>query len=401
MTGPSNVAYFDCFSGASGDMLIGSLLDAGLEKDALAEALAPLAVSEYEIAVERCQQHAVTGAKFSVHVNLVEQPHRHLSDIEKILSSSTLPQADIDRSLAIFRRLARAEATVHGTTIEDVHFHEVGAVDSIVDVVGFVIGLRLLGVQQVYASPLSLGSGFIHSAHGRLPVPAPATLEILSEAGAPTVPSDAQTELVTPTGAAILCEVAEFRRPPMRIRRVGYGFGSKSLPWPNAVRVWLGESASVGGPTPADAGGQDSVIELACNIDDMTGEALGFSMERLFGAGALDVWFTPIQMKKNRPAVKVSVLARPQDGETLSRLLLTETSTLGVRRHAWQRDIAQRDYVEVATPWGSVRVKQKMLDGQAISAAPEYEDCARLAREAGVPITRVFEAAIAGSKIMG
>jgi pyridinium-3,5-bisthiocarboxylic acid mononucleotide nickel chelatase len=352
-----------------------------------------LGLAGYQLSAEERRQHALSGTKFSVHVNLAEQPHRHLSDIETILRDSHLPAADIERSMAIFLRLARAEAKVHGTSIDHVHFHEVGAVDSIVDVVGFVVGLRLLGIERIFASPLTLGSGFIESAHGRLPVPVPATLEILSEAGVPTIPSDAQTELVTPTGAAILSELAEFRRPALRVRKVGYGFGSKELPWVNAVRVWLGD---------VDAGASqetsDTVIELACNLDDMTGEQLGFSMERLLGAGALDVWFTPIQMKKNRPAVKLSVLTRPEQQAEISQMLLSETSTLGVRRQVWQRDTAQREIIEVATPWGNVRLKRKMIDGQIASAAPEYEDCAARAREAGVPLARVYEAALAGGR---
>ena len=391
MTNSLKIAYFDCFSGASGDMLIGSLLDAGLSSDALIDELVALAVSEFHMEIESRQQHGLQGTKFSVEVNLNEQPHRHLSDIEKIVSDSTLPQADVERSLAIFRRLARAEAKVHGTTIDRVHFHEVGAVDSIVDVVGFVVGLRLLGIQQVYSSPLTLGSGFIQSAHGRLPVPVPATMEILAEAGVPTQPSEARTELVTPTGAAILSELAEFRRPAMRLQGVGYGFGSKKLPWLNAVRVWLGELDA-----EDSSSSQDMVVELACNIDDMTGEELGFVMEQLFEAGALDVWFTPIQMKKNRPAVKLSALTRPDDQESVSRLLLSETSTLGVRRLIWGRDIAQREMVEIVTPWGSVRAKLKKLDGRVVAISPEYEDCAARAREAGVPLSRVYEAAIAG-----
>ena len=391
MTSSVQIAYFDCFSGASGDMLVGSLLDAGLSLDALRQELEPLALSGYDLSAERRLQRGLSGTKFSVNVNLDEQPHRHLSDIEKILSDSTLPQADIKGSLAIFRRLARAEAKVHGTTIDHVHFHEVGAVDSIVDVVGFVVGLRLLGIQQVYSSPLTLGSGFIQSAHGRLPVPVPATMEILAEAGVPTQPSEAKTELVTPTGAAILSELAEFHRPAMRLGGVGYGFGSKELPWLNAVRVWLGEMDA-----EDSAGDRDMVVELACNIDDMTGEELGFIMERLFEAGALDVWFTPIQMKKNRPAVKLSVLARPDNQEAVSRLLLSETSTLGVRHQVWQRDIAQREIVEIVTPWGSVRAKLKKLDGHVVAISPEYQDCAARAKEAGVSLSRVYEAALAG-----
>jgi uncharacterized protein (TIGR00299 family) protein len=387
-------AYFDCFSGASGDMLIGALLDAGLPLDALRAELNKLALSGYALSAERRQQHGLMGTKFHVQVDLSEQPHRHLSDIEAILAGSHLPDADIARSLAVFGRLARAEAKVHGTSIEHVHFHEVGAVDSIVDVVGFVVGLRLLKVEAVFCSPLALGSGFVETEHGRLPVPAPATAEILAEAGAPTRPSDAGVELLTPTGAALLCELATFCQPAMRPSAIGYGFGSRQLPWINAVRVWLGEpSEMVNGNGPDTP---EAVIGLECNIDDMTPEQLGYVLGRLLEAGALDAWFTPIQMKKNRPAVMLSALARPADSGRLSQLLLSETSTLGVRYQRYQRDIAERETVTVSTPWGPARAKLKRLAGGVVSAAPEYEDCALLARQAGIPIGRVYEAVLAG-----
>ncbi len=389
-----SVAYFDCFSGASGDMLLGALLDAGLSIDDLRAELGKLPLAGYEIRAERRLQRGLSGTKLSVILNEAEQHHRHLDDITAILASAGLPPSDVARGLAIFRRLGRAEAKVHGTTIDEVHFHEVGAVDSIVDIVGFVIGIRLLGIERIFSSPLSLGSGWIKSAHGLLPVPVPATLEILSEAGVPTRPTEAQTELVTPTGAAILSELAEFRQPPLRLRKIGYGLGSKELPWLNAVRVWLGEIAGDGSP-----GQEESVVVLECNIDDMTGEALGYALERLFEAGALDAWFTPIQMKKNRPAVKLSVLARPEDGERLGRLLLEETSTLGVRSLAWGRQVAGRQSLTVETPWGTARAKVKLLDGRPAGVAPEYEDCARLAHAAGVPLARVYAAVVAACGI--
>lgn len=386
------IAYFDCFSGASGDMLVGAMLDAGLSLEALQAELAKIPLAGYRVACERRIQQHLAGTKFSVHILQEEHPHRHLEDIEALFAGSSLPAEDVARILAVFRRLARAEAKVHGTAVEEVHFHEVGAVDSIVDIAGAVIGLRLLGVEQVYASPLPLSSGTVQTSHGILPVPVPATLELLAEAGAPTRPCDAGTELVTPTGAAILCELAEFRQPAVRIRQVGYGFGTKILPWPNVLRLWIGEPSDVSHAEPA----LETVAELACNIDDMPAQALGFAMERLFAAGALDVWFTPIQMKKDRPAVQVGVLCRPEDVARLSSLLLEETSTFGVRHQLLLRYVAGRAFVEVATPWGPVRAKAKLLDGEVVSLAPEYEACARAAREAGVPLAQVYEAVLAG-----
>jgi uncharacterized protein (TIGR00299 family) protein len=311
--------------------------------------------------------------------------------------------------MAVIERLGRAEAGIHGVSLDEVHFHEIGAVDTIVDVVGFVVGLELLGVERVYASPVPLGSGTIQTAHGRLPAPAPATLALLASAGAPTVPHPARTEIVTPTGAALLSQLATFERPPMRVQRVGYGFGQKEFPWANGLRVWLGEpdraqrpkrkgdaSKRVAAqPTAPHRHWQSDVILFECNLDDTTGETLGYVMERLLDAGALDVWFTPIQMKKNRPGVLLSVLS-PSDASTVESLIgivMRETSTLGVRTlppaHRFKADRKMRT---VDTPWGSVRVKEKWLGDRRLAASPEYEDCARLARESGEPIVRIMNA---------
>jgi uncharacterized protein (TIGR00299 family) protein len=292
--------------------------------------------------------------------------------------------------MAVIERLGRAEARIHGVPLEQVHFHEVGAVDTIVDVVGFVIGLDLLGVDHVYASAVPLGSGTIETAHGRLPVPVPATLALLASANAPTVAHPATTEIVTPTGAALLSQLAKFHRPSMHVQRVGYGFGDKQFPWANALRVWVGELSH--GHTHAYE--QDHVVEIECNLDDVTGETLGYAMERLFDAGALDVWFTPIQMKKNRPGVLLSLLSPADRVEALSLILMRETSTLGVRLFPPAHRLkADRRVREVETPWGTVRVKEKWLGDQCLAASPEYEDCARLARATGTPITRVMDTA--------
>ncbi len=392
------IAYFDCFSGASGDMLLGSLLDAGLALHDLEVDLARLEVGGYRLSVERVTRHGLSGSQLGVHVEPGERPARTLSAIEGIVGGSGLPATVQARSLAVFRRIARAEAAIHGTTVEQVHFHEIGAVDSLVDVVGFACAVERLAIEAVYCSPLPLGGGTIQTEHGRLPAPAPATLALLAQVGAPTVPGPAQTsspqgtELVTPTGAALLTELARFERPALAIQAVGYGFGTKEFAWPNALRVWLGESP-IESATAAGDSAADSVVELACNLDDASGQVLGYAMERLLAAGALDVWFTPIQMKKNRPATMLSVLARPTDADALAALLLRETPTLGVRRRVLSRLKAGRQVRQVETPWGPVRVKVKMLQGKTVSASPEYDDCARLAAEAGVPLAEVMEAA--------
>ncbi len=383
------VAYFDCFSGASGDMLVASLVDAGVPLDGLLAALRALPVSGYTIEATGVVRNGIAGARFEVRVDEHDQPHRHLAEIEALIreAGDALPVRARERAIAIFRRLARAEARVHGTTPEDVHFHEVGAVDSIVDIVGFAVALELAGVDGVYASPLPLGRGFVRTAHGILPLPAPATLEVLAEAGVPTYSVDVEGETVTPTGAAILAEVARFKQPDMRIGRVGYGFGKyEGFPWPNAVRAWLGEARD---------NAHERVVLLECNLDNVTGEALGYAMERLFADGALDVWFTPIQMKKNRPGVVLSVIAAPENAEALAQVVLRETPTLGLRWQEVERRTAERRMEMARTPWGDVRVKVKMLDGEIVLRRPEYEDCARIAREHHVPLEEVWRVALA------
>ena len=395
------IAYFDCFSGASGDMLLGSLLDAGLALEALQADLACLAVAGYRLEAQRVTRHGLSGTHLRVHIEPGERPARTLPAIERILDDSDLPEQLRARSLSVLRRLAQAEAAVHGVGVEQVHFHELGAVDTLVDVVGFVCALERLGITAVYCSPLPLGGGTVHTEHGRLPVPAPATLALLAQAGAPTRPSPIQAELLTPTGAALLTEFATFTQPAMTIHTVGYGFGTKEFGpaegaaqgWPNALRVWLGESQSA-----APSAESDQVVLLATNLDNVTGETLGYLLDLLLDAGALDVWFTPIQMKKNRPATLLSVLSQPEHADSLAALLLRETPTLGVRRQLLSRTKAGRELRQVETPWGPVHVKVKLLSGQAIAASPEYDDCARLAAQVGVPLSEVMDAARQAAK---
>jgi len=396
------IAYFDCFSGASGDMLLGSLLDAGLSLEELQADLARMSVSGYRLTARRVTRQGLSGTHFQVNVETAEHPARTLPAIEQLLTHSDLPTQVQDRCRSVFTRIAQVEAAVHGTTIDQVHFHELGAVDTLVDVVGFVCALERLSIDAVYSSPLPLGSGTVQTEHGRLPVPAPATLALLAQVGAPTMPGPVQAELLTPTGAALLTEFATFEHPHMTIQAVGYSFGTKEFGpaenappgWPNALRVWLGTGQVTlpqlaAAPSPES----DEVALLACNLDDATGETLGYTMDRLLAAGALDVWFTPIQMKKNRPATQLSVLCQPQDAGALAALLLRETPTLGVRQQLLSRSKAGREVRQVETPWGAVRVKVKILAGQAVAASPEYDDCARLAGGAGVPLQQVMAVA--------
>jgi uncharacterized protein (TIGR00299 family) protein len=327
-----------------------------------------------------------------VQLSSPEQPTRHLADIQAIVQASTLSPRVRERALVVFRLLAEAEAQVHGTEVAEVHFHEVGAVDAIVDIVGAVWAMERLNITQIYASPLPLSSGHVRTAHGLLPVPAPATLEILRRVSAPWRPSSAEGEMVTPTGAALLASCGRFEQPAMAIERVGYGFGRKQFPWPNCLRACLGHSLA--GPEDEDGIPEtDWVSVLECNIDNMTGELLGNLMERMLSAGALDIAYQPLQMKKNRPAVMVTLICRLEDSERLARLILTETSTLGVRMQQVQRRKAQRSQEQIMTPLGPLQIKLKRLGTRVISAAPEYEDCRRLARAQQVPLEEVYELA--------
>ncbi len=385
----STVLYLDLFSGASGDMLIASLLDLGLEMAALVSALESLKVPGWSISAEKTVSRGISGTRIAVNDAAASHPARHIHQVRDIINASPLSPRVKSRSLSVFDRIARVEASIHGVPVEKVHFHEIGAVDSIIDIVGFCRGLEILGVDRVHSSPAPLGGGTVETAHGTLPVPAPATLALLAEAKAPVRPHPAQTEILTPTAAALLAEFASFSFPSMRIERVGYGVGARELPWANVVRAWMGPAVEA-----ADAEAPDAVVQIDCNMDDSTGQDLGFVMERLFSAGALDAWFTPIQMKKNRPSVLLSVLVRPVDADALAGMILAETPSFGVRMSPpLSRKVCGRSVREVSTPWGAVRVKEKLMGGEVVSLSPEYEDCARIARESGVPISRVRDAA--------
>lgn len=380
--------YLDAYSGISGDMMLGALLDLGVPREHLVAELERLALPGWRLEQERVEQHGVTGARANVHLDDGPQPHRHLSDIRAIIHSSSLSLCIQEDALGVFELLAHAEARVHGAGVEEVHFHEVGAVDAIIDIVGACVGLAYLGVSQFDCSPLPLGTGFVRAAHGTLPLPAPATLEILAGSGATLLPGQGEGEMVTPTGAALVAHFGRFEDSVvLRPTRIGYGFGTRVLPWPNALRAILTEEAAQ--PTLET----DAVTLLECNVDDMSAEVFPYVIERLLEHGALDAWTTPVTMKKGRPATVLSVLTRADEEERFADILLRETTTLGVRYVPWRRFKAGRDVRTVRTQWGEVRVKQKLLDGAVADAAPEYEDCARLAREHDVPLRAVYGAA--------
>jgi pyridinium-3,5-bisthiocarboxylic acid mononucleotide nickel chelatase len=380
-------AFFDCFSGASGNMLLGALLDAGLDESELCRGLNSLPVGGWRLDVARVQQHGLSGTRAKVVLEQRDQPHRGLGEVLGVVSGGALPNEVVEAAAEVFTRLAEVEASIHGTTVDEVEFHEVGAIDAIIDVVGVILGLHLMDIDSVAASGLPLGSGWVKAAHGRLPVPAPASLELLRRANYPTraAPAEGDTgELTTPTGAALLTVLARpTAMPNGTVERVGYGFGTRELPWPNAVRAMLMTTSGLA---------TDEVVQLETNLDDAIPEELGFAMEQLLEAGALDVAFSPLQMKKNRPGVLLRILARPADSIRLAELVLQHTSALGVRMETLQRLIARRSERIATTPWGDVRVKIKHLPGRDV-VKPEYEDCARVAREAGVPLRDVFEAA--------
>jgi uncharacterized protein (TIGR00299 family) protein len=380
------IAYFDPFSGASGDMILGALIDAGLSPDRLRAELSKLSLAGYSIRVERTGQHGLTGTRVSVDVD-EGQPQRDWAVIDRLIADSTLDAPVKETARSIFRALAHAEAKIHGTPPDHVHFHEVGGVDAIVDICGAAIGLALLKVERVYSAPPRLGQGVTKSQHGLIPVPAPATAELLAAANAPTLgpilgQEHVPGELLTPTGAAILTTLATFTRPAFTPAAVGYGFGQKEFPWPNLCRLWIGEIAG----DPAD----DAEFLLETNIDDMNPQAFELLTERLFAGGAYDVWLEPIQMKKGRPATKLSLICPAAKKTELESILFLNSSTLGIRSVAIQRTKAVRGAESVITRWGEIRIKTRALNGRVIDAAPEYDDCARIARETELPFREVW-----------
>jgi hypothetical protein len=371
------ICYFDAFSGIAGDMTVAALIDAGAAFEPLAEALDSLGMGA-TFRVEKVNRGGIAATRFLVEGG-EQRAHRHLPHILRMIDAGALPDQVKENAAAIFRKLGEAEARVHGVPVEKVHFHEVGAVDSIADIAGAAMGLFLLGVDQVHASAINVGGGTITTEHGLLPVPAPATVALLE--GRPVFSRGPQTELTTPTGAAILATLAVSfgPLPPMRISGAGFGAGTKEFKeQANVLRVILGEASGA-----AEAA---SVAVLEANIDDSTPETLGYAMERLLEAGALDVTLTSVHMKKNRPGVMLSVLARPEDRERLAALVFAETSTFGLRIHVAERRVEARSVVEVETRYGKLRVKVSASG----AFAPEYEDCRKLARETGAPLREII-----------
>jgi pyridinium-3,5-bisthiocarboxylic acid mononucleotide nickel chelatase len=415
--------YFDCFAGVSGDMTIGAQLDLGVDFEALKQQLASLGLAGYQINSRRVERNGISAAKFDVDVEQQEQPARSFADIRSIIQASGLSETTRLRSIAAFERLAIVEARVHGTTPDKVHFHEVGAVDSIVDIVGAMIGFELLGVDRCFCSSLRVGSGLIDSEHGRLPVPAPATVELLQ--GVPIYAGELEGEFVTPTGAAIVATLcAEFGAlPQMSITKVGYGAGSRDPKgFPNVLRLMLGEideAEDPGSPagvatrphqdtdplevpglgtaaqTRVDATSDETIVVIETNIDDMNPQVYGFVMERAFALGALDAFMVSAQMKKDRPGVLVSVLCKPERAEAILEMLLAETTTLGVRYYEARRRVLERAIEEIETPYGTVRIKVARDGARTLHFQPEYDDCARLAVATNNPLLEVQAAASA------
>jgi uncharacterized protein (TIGR00299 family) protein len=415
----SRILYFDCFNGASGDMVLGALLDAGLPLEELRRALGSLAIEGASISATRVLRAGVSATKFvaeehghNTHTHEHDHhdhthghahdhehkpspapaavahhhAHRSLAEINGLIERSALSPPAQERAKALFHRLGEAEAAIHQIPIEKIHLHEVGALDSIIDIVGAVFALEWFHADRISSSPLNVGSGMVHSAHGHFPVPAPATVKLLG--GAPVYSSGVQSELVTPTGALLVTSYATSFGPvpAMTIDRVGYGAGDRDLPnTPNVLRVLIGEST--------DQPHTERIVVLQCEIDDMNPQLFGMVMERLYSAGALEVYFASVQMKKNRPGTLLTILARPEQREELSAIVFRETTTIGVRYHEVLRERLEREMVPVNTPLGTVRFKVARLGETIVNAAPEFEDCLRIASERSVPVKDVQAAA--------
>ena len=379
------VAHFDCFSGISGDMTLAALIDAGVDVEAIRAGLDSLGLP-IRMEIEKVKRNGIAATYVNIEAP-DQETHRYLPDVEAILNRGKLTDKQLNLALTIFRRLAVAEGAVHGMPVEKVHFHEVGALDSIADIVGASIGLDLLGVEKFTSRSVPPGSGSVKCAHGIMPVPAPATAELLK--GVPLATAPVKGELVTPTGAAILTTVvSEFTdQPIMTIEKIGIGAGKRDF-WeqPNVLRLFVGTAKS----TAANPNETDTVWVLETNIDDAPAEVIGYCFDALFAAGALDVFAVPIQMKKNRPGVLLSVIAPESLVSALETILFRETATFGIRRYSVSRSILQRETVVVTTPWGPAKAKKGWRDGQGAILTPEFEECARIAREHDIPLREVY-----------
>lgn len=407
------VLYFDCFSGISGDMMLGALIDLGIDNALFKSELSRLNLEGYDFVIRKIPKNGIIGTDIAVilhdesgnpvkkhethaHGEHPSKHHHHaarnLNSIETLIDSSNLSMKVKEFSKKVFREIAGAEAKVHNEDINNVHFHEVGAIDSIVDIVGTGICMEILGMDKVYASPIHDGHGFIECRHGVLPVPVPAVMEMLVESGIPYVCDDVNTELVTPTGLGLMkCLASDYgQMPEMVIDKVGYGFGKRETGRFNALRVVAGTLSD------KDASNEE-IVELETNIDDMNPEIIGFTIEKLFQNGALDVYCTPVYMKKNRPAVKLTVLVESKDEGKIKHILFSETSTLGIRKTLKQRFCMERKIVTVNTPYGDIRVKVAMT-GDVKKLSPEYEDCKNAAWRHGVPLSKIYNVVTESAK---
>lgn len=409
------IAYLDCFSGISGDMFLGALVDAGVPAEVLRQTVAELKVGA-RLEVSRVERAGISATKVDVLVRgKKDRPresrdhdhghhhpaprktasahgHRGLKEIREIIAGAGLPAGVKTTAISMFEALGAAEAKIHNTSIEKIHFHEVGAADAIVDIVGAAVGAEILGVDEWVSSPLNVGSGTVACEHGRFPVPAPATVELLR--GAPVYSSGIEAELVTPTGAAIVKTLASrfSSFPAMKIVATGYGAGKHDFhEHSNVLRLTVGEAASAGRAATQD---EDTVTVLEASLDDLNPQLFGYVMERALAAGALDVFATSVQMKKNRPGMLLTVLAKPRDASRLAHLIFAETTTLGVRMREERRQVLQRRSLSVKTPWGAVRMKVASLNGSVANFAPEYEDCRRIAARRRLPLKTVMQEAV-------
>jgi len=377
------IAYLDCFSGISGDMFLGALLDSGLPFDEFSGHLATLPLEGFRLDTFREGRKHIFGTRFVVIPEDEEQPPRGLREIREIIEQGQFTDTVKAKSVQIFEDLARVEGEIHNLPAEEVHFHEIGAVDSIVDIVGAVYGVECLGIQALFVSSLPLGSGFVVSSHGRIPLPAPATAALLKDV--PVFDSGLPHEMVTPTGAALVKGLATSfgPMPPMVIHDIGYGIGKRDLPdRPNLARILIGHQQ--------DETEVDTVVVLETNLDDTSPEVLGYLMERLFDAGGLDVVFFPVQMKKGRPGVQVQVIGRPDQKDVLMEILFKESTTLGIRFRYSQRKLLKRSVVEVDSPWGKIKAKKAVNSDGSVFFLPEYEVCRKIALENNRPLKEIF-----------
>ena len=381
------ILYFDCFSGISGDMIIGSLLDLGLDFKYLGNELKKLKLKDYKISSKKVIKNGISATKFDVLESKNKHHHEehNINEINKIINNSKLDKEIKDAIKKIFSRIAVAEAKVHNTSINKIHFHEIGAIDTIIDAAGAVIGFNKLGIKKIYCSKLNTGTGFIYFSHGKWHVPAPATAEMLKNV--PIYHNNIQAELVTPTGAAIITTLSDSfgEMPSMNLEKIGYGAGTKDLRQPNVLRVFYGDSDE-------DFGNfDDKILVMETNIDNMNPEIFPYVIERLMENGALDAYLTQIMMKKNRPAIKITSLCVKEDIDVLSKIIFEETTTLGIRIFRAERKILQREIKTITTRYGKIKIKISKLNGKIKNITPEYEDCVKIARKKKIPLKNIYK----------